>query len=487
MLALPLVSCQTTIEDTGDTAVAAPEIFAEVETQPATKTQLVVDGGGEGTIYWKPGDEINVFYGTTSTHYISQNTSNATTAVFRTTDVIGSNEGEWTLIWGLYPYDANAVCDGNSVTTTLPNTQYGVPGTFDDDLFITLARSGSTDLNFYNLCGGIKFSLSRDDITSITFKGNNNESLAGKVSASLYQGLPKATVVSGKKEVTLYPRTGSTFAKNKYYYFILLPQTLSKGFTMTFTTSGGKSGTFNYQTDPNDVLKVVTIKRSIFKTQSNIDLLSNLPSPSTPPVGNNYSKVLFLGNSITKHGINEYWWGLWGMAATTRENDYVHRVMAGIRSHNQSTTFSAVNIANWEQDFSTPLSSLISLSDLSADTDLIVIRLGENVSNTSGFQNALTNLYNYVTGIAPNARVIITGQFWPNSEKEAACKNVATAKGATYVKINQYGNSAYEERVGNYVYGDDGQWHMIDRSDVASHPSDAGMQAIANEILAVLY
>ena len=99
MLALPLVSCQTTIQDTGDTAVTAPEIFAEVETQPATKTQLVVGGDGTGTIYWKPGDEINVFYGTTGTHYTSQNTSNAITAVFRTTDIIGSTESEQTNIW----------------------------------------------------------------------------------------------------------------------------------------------------------------------------------------------------------------------------------------------------------------------------------------------------------------------------------------------------------------------------------------------------
>ena len=485
MLALPLVSCQTTIEDTGNTAVAAPEIFAEVETQPATKTQLVVDGGGEGTIYWKPGDEINVFYGTTSTHYTSQNTSNVTTAVFRTTDVIGDTECE--NIWGLYPYDANAICDGYSVNTTLPHVQYGVSGTFDDDLFITLAHSNTTDLNFYNLCGGIKFSLSRDDITSIKFKGNNNEYLAGGISVSLFQGLPAATVLNGKKEITLYPATGSTFEKNQYYYFILLPQKLSKGFTMTFTTSGGTSGTFNHQTNPNDVLKVVTIKRSIFKTQANIDQLSNLPAPA---VVGDYNKVLFLGNSITKHGICDYWWGLWGMAATTRENDYVHKVMAVIQSHTPSATFSAVNIANWEQDFSTPLSSLISSSDLSAETDLIVIRLGENVKkeDISRFETELTNLYDYATGIAPNARVIITGQFWVNSAKETACRNVANAKHATFVQINQYGSSSvYMESIGNSVYGDDGQWHVITRADVASHPSDAGMQGIANEILSALY
>ena len=242
--------------------VVAPDITAVQE--PQTKTLLEVDGEGIGTIYWKPADEINVFYGTTSTHYVSQNDANATTAVFTTTDIIGISEGAATNIWGLYPYNSSATCTGAAVTTTLPATQYGVPGTFDDDLFITLAHNNSTALTFYNVCGGIKFSLSRDDITSITFRGNNNEDIAGDITLDFVNDLPHVSVTSGQKEITLTPKAGGTFDSGEYYYIIALPGTLSGGFTMTFETDT-EIGTFNYTS------KAVTIRRSIFSKKDSID------------------------------------------------------------------------------------------------------------------------------------------------------------------------------------------------------------------------
>ena len=265
-----LAACQAEIQEAipeeineTEEMVVAPAITAVQE--PQTKTILEVDGEGVGTIYWKPADEINVFYGTTSTHYVSQNDANATTAVFTTTDIIGIGEGAATNIWGLYPYNSSATCTGSAVTTTLPATQYGVPGTFDDDLFITLAHNNSTALTFYNVCGGIKFSLSRDDITSITFRGNNNEDIAGDISLAFSDGLPTVSVTSGVKEITLTPKAGGTFDSGEYYYLILLPCVLSNGFTMTFTDNDGITGVFDYQD------KAVAIKRSIFSKKSDID------------------------------------------------------------------------------------------------------------------------------------------------------------------------------------------------------------------------
>lgn len=276
-------SCQTenqidllespTIEQEAD-KVPAPEITATQDSLTPTKSLLEVDGEGVGTIYWTPADEINVFYGTTSTHYVSQNASNATTAVFRTTDIIGTTEGASENIWGLYPYNENATCTGTAVTTTLPSTQYGAPGTFDDDLFITLAHNTSTALTFYNVCGGIKFSLSRDDITEITFSGNNNEDIAGDISLDFVDSKPHVTVTSGEKTITITPKAGSTFAEGEDYYIILLPGTLSSGFMMTFLTTDGSMGTLNYKSTS------VTIKRSVFSKKANIDSYAIFSLPS---------------------------------------------------------------------------------------------------------------------------------------------------------------------------------------------------------------
>ena len=158
LVALVLGACQKeTDKNTPPAAGKAclPEIVAEVEQAQASRSTVSVDENGTGTILWQPYDAINVFFGTKGAVYVSQNTRNAASAPFRTTDA----ELESDNIWGLYPYDRNAACDGASVTTTLPGHQYGVPGTFADDLFITLAHSATNTLKFFNVCCGIKFSL----------------------------------------------------------------------------------------------------------------------------------------------------------------------------------------------------------------------------------------------------------------------------------------------------------------------------------------
>ena len=469
-LALLLVSCQSKLQET-DGFVVAPDIIAEAEAQPGTRTLISVDNEGEGTIYWTPGDEINLFYGTTSTHYTSQNAENATTAVFRTTDIIGSTESASTNIWGLYPYNANAVCTGSAVTTTLQTSQSGVPGTFDDDLYISLAHSSTNNLRFFNVCGGIKFSLTRNDINAITFRGNNNEDLAGDISLSFVDGLPKATVVNGQKEITLTPKGGGTFAKDVNYYIIALPGTLSQGFTMTFRTSGGTVGTFQYD-------DAVTLKRSIFSRKAEIDTYATFAHA--------YSKVVFFGNSITRcPPVSGYWWGYWGEAATRPENDYVHRVMARLREDVPNATYEIATIGRWELRFANAELPYDQNAREIQDADLVIIRLGENVEAdcVSQFETNLVALVNYVHLFSPNPRIVITGQFWTNAAKEAACINAARRQEVTYVQINQYDMPEYKETIGGLVYGDDGQQHAITDYMVAQHPSDLGMEKIAEAIL----
>lgn len=259
--ALFVTSC--TKEEQTENLVKAPSIVASQENNPNTKTLLAVNEG-VGTIYWQPAEDINVFFGTTSVKYTSTNTENVTTAAFETSTIIGSSEGASTNIWGLYPYNSEAVCNGSKVTTTIPSTQYGVPETFDKNLFPTLAHSTTKELQFLNVCGGIKFSLSRADITKITFEGNNGETLAGKVDLTFVDNVPAATSVTAATKITLTPKTGSTFSKDVNYYIITLPVSMTGGFTMTFETAT-QIGTFNY------TAKAVTVSRSKFSKKENID------------------------------------------------------------------------------------------------------------------------------------------------------------------------------------------------------------------------
>lgn len=271
---ISILACTNVMEPADDSQESnAPVIYASHEGQ--NRSSISVNENGVGTIYWSPADDISIFYGaSTPVLYTSTNLAPETTAAFTTSAIIGSTELASTNIWGLYPYNSSAVCNGSSITTTLPSTQYAIPGTFDDDLFITVAHSDNTNLRFYNVCGGIKFSLSRDDITTITFAGNNNEDLAGDITVSFVDGLPKGDVVSGIKTITLTPKDGGTFAANTDYYIIALPQSLTSGFTMTFETES-LIGTFNYTT------KAVTIKRSVFSKKSEIDGYASFISKPT--------------------------------------------------------------------------------------------------------------------------------------------------------------------------------------------------------------
>ena len=64
-------------------------------------------------------------------------------------------------------------------------------------------------------------------------------------------------------------------------------------------------------------------------------------------------RVLFLGNSITRHGIKrEIGWHFdHGMAASAREKDYVHLLMAQIRSVHADASFCICQGAEWERRY----------------------------------------------------------------------------------------------------------------------------------------
>ena len=68
------------------------------------------------------------------------------------------------------------------------------------------------------------------------------------------------------------------------------------------------------------------------------------------------SRVLFIGNSITKHEPKPEigWYGCWGMAASAEERDYVHILMKKISSRNPETVFMSETVVeyvvpNWNE------------------------------------------------------------------------------------------------------------------------------------------
>ncbi|MBO4670449.1 MAG: calcineurin-like phosphoesterase C-terminal domain-containing protein [Bacteroidales bacterium] len=219
----------------------------------------------DGSVWWQPEEEVSVFYGSGTdggSKFVTRNT-----ALDEITDLSGSLSmtGTGKEFWAAYPYSTENACDGTTITTVIPDKQTAVEDNFSDNTFPAVGKSKNLHIAFRNVCGGVKFFVSRSDITSVTFRGNDGETLCGKVKLSFDEaGIPRmAGVVNGKSEVTLKAPGGGTFKPGKYYYMTLLPTALDGGFTMTFITLQSIG---HMVSD-----KPQTIKRSVFGVLNSID------------------------------------------------------------------------------------------------------------------------------------------------------------------------------------------------------------------------
>ena len=221
-------------------------------TEQPTGTRTIVESGNQ--VWWEPGDEIAVFWKGWCGKFVSDLSAPASTATF-----LGSLAG-WTggsEIWAVYPYSDEASFDGQCITTTLPSRQTARAGSFAKDMNLAIAKSVNRTLEFYNVGGGVCFSVAEDSVKKVIFEGLNDEMLAGKVKVGFENGRPKVMeVTEGSRHITLLPPDGETFQKNQWYYIIAVPGALEKGFKMRFY----KSSVYAQKVSE----AAVTIKRSIY-------------------------------------------------------------------------------------------------------------------------------------------------------------------------------------------------------------------------------
>ena len=248
-------------------------ITAWQEGAQPTKTGLQ-DGGTQ--VGWQYGDNIKVFYDGSGSEFSpiitirDDHKKEDIAALYPVVSFsgrlenipIGGNLNKQ--LWGLYPYRADATSDGSSVTTTLPDDQVGMPGSFFKRTQITLACENSMILPFYNVTGGLRFTVSQKGIKKVILEGNGGENLAGKVKLAFQGGVPVVqSVLEGSKAISLTAPQGGEFKVGQWYYIVTLPCTLSSGFTMTFFKDG-EAGT-------RQANGSFTIKRGIFGSVDKID------------------------------------------------------------------------------------------------------------------------------------------------------------------------------------------------------------------------
>ena len=209
-------------------------LTATTERNNDTRTTLDED---YTTVLWMPEESLSVFRGGNMAEFTSTNTEKSASVQFKGTL---PDPGGDKFIYGLYPYSAEASISRDVISTSLPAEQVAVAGTFDNNLFISVARTETYEMGFLNVCSGLRFMLYRDDIQVVTFLSNGGEPLAGTFSVGFDKdGKPVVkSVEEGRSEVRLSAPDGNTFKSGVWYYVVTLPTALEKGYTLLLEGEG---------------------------------------------------------------------------------------------------------------------------------------------------------------------------------------------------------------------------------------------------------
>ena len=190
-------------------------------------------------------------------------------------------------------------------------------------------------------------------------------------------------------------------------------------------------------------------------------------------------KVLFIGNSITRHGILESigWYTDCGMAASSLDKDYVHQTVSMLEEKYGKVQFCIAQRSDWERAFDSPNALDYYKEAYDFDADIAIFRLGENVRMTKPehvevFANALIDAMKYLTENR-RAKLVVTDTFWRNQYINTSIEKACAVMGIESVKIGDLGDDDSMKATGLFEHG-----------GVAMHPGDKGMKAIADRIVA---
>lgn len=188
-------------------------------------------------------------------------------------------------------------------------------------------------------------------------------------------------------------------------------------------------------------------------------------------------RIMFLGNSITLHGIKTDigWNACHGMAASAKENDYVHLLQSKITALDKNAAFCICQGASIEVNYNAPENIDYSLWDEARrfEADIIVLRLIENCKkalwNADNFRSEIDKFLVFL-GADKNTKLIITTGFWKHPGDDFL-REYAAEKGMPLVELGDLGEQAEMKAIG-----------LFEHSGVANHPGDKGMAAIADRI-----
>lgn len=266
LAAIALLSLAACNKET-DFAPSPSEITVTATSDGATRTAVQSNGK---SVWWSPADKIDVFCGPGDTPavFTGQNTEAAATASFK--GELQVTEG--LKFYGIYPSSTySSIDEDGNATVYLKPSQKAVAGTFGPDIFPAVAVSDNTTLSFRSVAGGIKFSVAEESVTSVVFRGNHGELIAGVANVNTSDGSINSTEAADGYYITVTAPDGG-FKKGEVYYAIMLPALLRDGITIVL--KNGSKEVASITTG-----KSLEVKRGVI---ANIGVLGEAPEPGSP-------------------------------------------------------------------------------------------------------------------------------------------------------------------------------------------------------------
>lgn len=204
--------------------------------------------------------------------------------------------------------------------------------------------------------------------------------------------------------------------------------------------------------------------------------------------------IIFVGNSITKHGPSEAlgWSGNWGMAASAEDKDFVHQLASMIENRYGKVAFQVaggnagggsfekIPDEATDSDIKESFAALLDLIK-SEKPDLLNIHVGENWSaHYSTKEKVFDYFVQEAHKVAPDMIINLNAEFWSStsSSNYEVKKEVADKYEYVYLSDTCIAPNAFKEGMQN---PEDNPYCAYDlySGGVGAHPGDKGFQRMA--------
>jgi len=248
--------------------------YARMEDPSSSETRVYADENLQ--VLWDADDRVSIFNKNVyNQEYCFTGNSGVNYGTFskvESGDLVAGSSLNY--VYAVYPYyESTSITNNGQIILNLPSEQSFRDNTFGSFANTMISCTEGNDLLFKNICGYLAINLYGNDVsvTSITFRGNNNEKLAGEATViSSINSCPSLSFSSNASDVITLSfdeaiRLGTSAETATTFWFVIPPTVFSKGFTVTVFDNN--NGSFEKATT-----KTFAVNRNTLSRMSSLEV-----------------------------------------------------------------------------------------------------------------------------------------------------------------------------------------------------------------------